>query len=116
MKNLPTDLLRTFVTVVDQGGFTHAGHLLGRSQPAISLQIKRLEELAQCQLMQREANLQLTEQGEILLGFARQIISLNDAALTRLTRNQVSGEVRLGIPSDFEVSFLKESEYLFSVL
>jgi hypothetical protein len=45
MKNLPMDLLRTFVTITDLGGFTQAGEALGRSQPAISLQIKRLEEM-----------------------------------------------------------------------
>ncbi|WP_373419413.1 helix-turn-helix domain-containing protein [Salinicola salarius] len=42
---MPTDLLRTFVTIKDLGGFTSAGELLGRSQPAISLQVKKLEEL-----------------------------------------------------------------------
>ncbi|WP_218155444.1 helix-turn-helix domain-containing protein [Modicisalibacter xianhensis] len=45
MKNIPTDLLRTFVTIKDLGGFTSAGELLGRSQPAISLQVKKLEEI-----------------------------------------------------------------------
>ena len=43
--NLPTDLLRTFITVADLGGYTRAGEALNRTQPAISLQMKRLEEL-----------------------------------------------------------------------
>lgn len=106
MKNLPTELLRTFVTVVDRGGFTQAGMILGRTQPAISLQIKRLEELVEAPLMQRDKHLQITEQGETLLSFARQILTLNDAAFTRIHRQQVSGQVRLGIPNDFEVSYL----------
>ena len=106
MKNLPTELLRTFVTVIDRGGFTQAGLILGRTQPAISLQVKRLEELVDAPLLHRDKHLQVTEQGEILLGFARQMLALNDAAFTRIHKQQVSGQVRLGIPNDFEVSYL----------
>ena len=106
MKNLPTELLRTFVTVIDRGGFAQAGLILGRTQPAISLQVKRLEELVDVPLLHRDKHLQVTEQGEILLGFARQMLALNDAAFTRIHKQQVSGQVRLGIPNDFEVSYL----------
>ena len=45
MKHLPVDVLRSFVTIVELGGYTQAGDVLGRSQPAISLQIKKLEEI-----------------------------------------------------------------------
>ncbi|MDP6969763.1 MAG: LysR substrate-binding domain-containing protein [Gammaproteobacteria bacterium] len=106
MKNIPTELLRTFVTVIDRGGFTQAGQILGRTQPAISLQIKRLEELVDAPLLHRDKHLQVTEQGEMLLHFARQMLTLNDAAFTRIHKQQVSGQVRLGIPNDFEVSYL----------
>ncbi|MBT3436398.1 MAG: LysR family transcriptional regulator [Oceanospirillaceae bacterium] len=106
MKNIPTELLRTFVTIVNLGGFTQAGDVLGRSQPAISLQVKRLEELLNCRLFQRNNGLQVTEDGEILLDFAQRILDLNDTAVARLSKSQVSGQVRLGIPNDFEVSFL----------
>lgn len=106
MKNLPMDLLRTFVTIKDLGGFTQAGEVLGRSQPAVSLQIKRLEEVADAQLFNRAEGLKLTEEGQMLYSYARKILELNDAAVSRLTTPTISGAVRLGIPNDFEVSFL----------
>lgn len=114
MKNLPTDLLRTFVTVTDLGGFTQAGELLGRSQPAISLQIKRLEELVNVQLFNRAGGMKLTEEGQMLYNYSRKILELNDAAVSRLTVPAVSGSVRLGIPNDFEVSFLPMTLSKFS--
>ncbi|MFT5719941.1 MAG: DNA-binding transcriptional LysR family regulator [Motiliproteus sp.] len=106
MKNLPMDLLRTFVAIKDLGGFTLAGEMLGRSQPAISLQIKRLEEMIDVQLLNRAGGMKLTEEGKILYTYARQILELNDTAISRLTIPSVSGSVTLGIPNDFEVSFL----------
>ena len=106
MKNIPTELLRTFTTIVDLGGFTLAGALLGRSQPAISLQVKRLEGLLGITVFQRNNGLQVTEEGEVLLGFARRMLDINDSAVTRLAKSRISGQVRLGIPNDFEVSFL----------
>ncbi|WP_372740481.1 LysR substrate-binding domain-containing protein [Neptunomonas sp.] len=106
MKNIPMDLLRTFTTINDLGGFTQAGGLLGRSQPAISLQIKRLEEMLDVQLFNRAGGLQLTEDGHILYSSARKILEINDAVVSRLSTPDVSGTVRLGTPNDFEVSFL----------
>lgn len=110
MKNLPMELLRTFVAVVELGGFTHAGELLGRSQPAISLQIKRLETLLAGPLFQRVAGqrLGLTETGEVLLEYARQILLLNDEVFSRLLKPKVSGCVRIGLPNEFAVSLLPE--------
>ncbi len=106
MKNLPTDLLRTFVTINQLGGFTQAGERLGRSQPAVSLQMKRLEELLDAKLFNRGQGLQLTEEGQLLLSCAQKMLELNDALISRLGTPRVSGSVRLGIPNDFEVSFL----------
>ncbi|UTW12647.1 LysR substrate-binding domain-containing protein [Marinobacterium rhizophilum] len=114
MKNLPTDLLRTFVTINDLGGFTQAGEVLGRSQPAVSLQVKRLEELVAVQLFNRAQGLRLTEEGQMLYGYARKILDLNDTAVSRLMTPAVSGSVRLGIPNDFEVSFLPMTLSKFS--
>lgn len=114
MKNIPTELLRTFVTIADAGGFSLAGAILGRSQPAISLQVKRLEELLESTLFQRNNGLQVTEEGEILLGFARRILEINDSAVNRLAKSSISGKVRLGIPNDFEVSFLPKLLNQFS--
>lgn len=114
MKNLPTDLLRTFVTINQLGGFTPTGERLGRSQPAISLQIKRLEELLGIQLFHRSGGLQLTEEGQWLLSYAQKMLDLNDAIVSRLSMPKVSGTVRLGIPNDFEVSFLATTLGRFS--
>ncbi|MEZ5581936.1 MAG: LysR family transcriptional regulator [Candidatus Competibacteraceae bacterium] len=110
MKNLPMDLLRTFVTVVDLGGFTHAGALLGRSQPAVSLQIKRLEEIIATPLFQRTTGQRLrpTETGEFVLDYARQILLLNDEVFSRLIKPKVAGCVRIGLPNEFAVSLLPE--------
>ena len=109
MRNIPTDLLRTFVTVVDLGGFTSASEALGRSQPAISLQIKRLEDLLQTQLFLRTGHTpQMSEEGKTLLEYARQILYLNDDAIIRLSKSSVSGTIKLGIPDEFSLSFLPE--------
>lgn len=107
MKNLPTDLLRTFATIAELGGFTPAGEALGRSQPAISLQVKRLEAIVGQQLIHRGSGpLQLSPSGDSLLGYARQILALNDLALAQLTDSPVSGKIRFGIPSEFASSLM----------
>ncbi|MEM7193699.1 MAG: LysR substrate-binding domain-containing protein [Pseudomonadota bacterium] len=107
MKNLPTDLLRAFVTVVRENGFSSAGKKLGRSQPAVSLQINRLEELVGTPLMvRRSRSFTLTEEGEMLLGYASRILKLNDEVLLKLSRPDVRGKVRLGIPHEFAISYL----------
>ena len=68
LTNLPTDLLRTFIAVVELGGHSRAGAHLGRSQPAISLQIRRLEELVRAPLLSQEGRtIQPTPAGESLL-------------------------------------------------
>ena len=107
MRNIPMDLLRSFVTVVEMGGFTVAGQLLGRSQPAISLQIKRLEELIDSQLFFRGGSqLELTLAGDRMLAYARQILALNDEALAELTQPTITGRIRFGIPSEFATTLL----------
>jgi len=107
MKNLPTDVLRTFVTVVQIDGFTQAGELLGRSQPAISLQIKKLEAIIGQPLLARSGtNLELTQSGQVLYDYARKILNLNDEALGLLDNASISGKVKLGIPSEFATTLL----------
>jgi len=107
MKNLPTDLLRTFVSVAQLGSFTKAGELLGRSQPAISLQISRLEELASNPLLSRSGqSMELTDAGRILYKAAQQMLSINDQVLGQLDPDTITGKVRLGIPSEFATTLL----------
>ncbi|MCE8038734.1 LysR family transcriptional regulator [Halomonas sp. MCCC 1A11062] len=109
MTNIPTDLLRTFVTIKDLGGFTSAGEFLGRSQPAISLQIKKLEEILNTKIFLRGASLELTEDGEYLYEAARQMLEINDQIIAKVRGENVSGKVRLGIPNDFELVFLPKA-------
>lgn len=106
MKNIPTELLRTFVTIKDLGGFTSAGKLLGRSQPAISLQIKKLEELLNTKIFLRGTSLELTGDGEYLYQTAKKILEINDNIIAKIGSDTVTGRVRLGIPSDFELAFI----------
>ena len=102
MRNIPTDILRAFVTIIDLRGYTRAGDRLGRSQPAISLQMKRLQELLGVSLFDKDGNdTQLTEAGEIVAGYARRILALNDEMMLRISSRNSSGKLRLGIPNDY---------------
>ncbi len=106
--NLPTDLLRTLVTVIDLGGFTRAGEALGRTQPAISLQIRRLEDLVGVKLISMLGKTpKLTPEGEVLSLYARQILSLNDEAIGNFRRNRDTRVIRVGLPTDYSAAFLQ---------
>ncbi len=108
--NLPTDLLRAFVSVIDLGGYTRAADALGRTQPAISLQMKRLEELLDAKLLSHEGReLKLTEEGEALAVYARQLLRLNDEAVAKLKGRSAKGQIRVGLPTDFSVAFLQDA-------
>lgn len=107
MKNISTDSLRTLITVVEVGGFAKAGDLLGLSQPAVSLQIKRLEDLLGHKLFKKQGQRQvLNHYGEVLLPMAKQMLLTNDSILQQFTNESVTGKVRLGIPSEFAVRIL----------
>lgn len=109
-KNIPTDLLRSFVTVVDLGGFTKAANALGRTQPAVSLQIRRLEELLQTKLIRTTGRqFRLTDDGVALGPYARQLLRLNDDILAHFADAALAGWIRVGVPTDFSHSFLLEA-------
>ena len=109
MKNIPTDLMRSFIKVIDGGNFTRAAELVGRTQSAISLQIKRLEEGIGVRLFQRDAhNLHLTVQGHAFAQYARRMLALNDEVLALMQSPAVSGRVRLGTPSEYTDSLLPQ--------
>jgi DNA-binding transcriptional LysR family regulator len=106
---LDNDLLRVFATVVDHGGFTAAAAVLHRSQAAISLQIKRLEESTRAVLLhQPRQPLRLTDDGKILLDYARRMIALNDEAFSSLSSSRVTGKIRIGSINDYSVNVLPE--------
>lgn len=102
MHDFDLDLLRTFVHVVDCGGFTRAGERVHRTQSTISQQIKRLEDSVGRPLLVRQGRtVELTEAGETLIGYARRMLALQDEAQTLLVRRDAAEIVRLGIPEDF---------------
>jgi len=101
------DLLRSFVSVAQLNSITKAGELLGRSQPAITLQMQRLEELVDETLLVRNGkNMDLSEAGDRLYEYANQILSLNDLAVSEFSKSAVTGKIRLGIPSEFATVLL----------
>ncbi|MDN3379924.1 MULTISPECIES: LysR family transcriptional regulator [unclassified Pseudoalteromonas] len=107
MKNISTDGLRTLITVVEVGGFAKAGELLGLSQPAVSLQIKRLEDMLGHKLFKKQGQRQVLNQyGELLLPMAKHMLLQNDSILQLFTKENVTGKVRLGIPSEFAARIL----------
>jgi DNA-binding transcriptional LysR family regulator len=110
LTNLPTDLLRTFIAVVELGGHSKAGAVLGRSQPAISLQIRRLEELVRTPLLSQEGRaIHPTPAGEALLSYAREMVRINDEAVRYFHRSDIAGVLRIGLPTDYAVAFLQNT-------
>lgn len=106
---LDIDLLRSFVSVVDAGGFTRAGERVHRTQSTVSQQIKRLEDMVGRPLLQRNGKqATLTEEGERLISYARRILVLEQEARDVVSRPASEGVVRLGIPEDFAAYRLPE--------
>jgi len=106
-RNLDLDLLRSFVTIAETGSFTRTAELVGRTQSAVSLQVKRLEDLTGHPLLLRgPRQLSLTPAGERMLGNARRMLRYNDHLLAELSEPDLSGKVRLGVPEDFATAHL----------
>ena len=100
--NLDLDLLRTLAAVADTGSFTAAAAVVARTQSAVSMQVKRLEEAVGRRVVERSSRaLALTQDGEILLGYARRMLALNDESMQRLARPPLEGRVRLGVTEYF---------------
>src|SRR5919108_1308161 len=96
--DLDSDLLRCFVAVADTRGFTAAGERIGLSQSGISVRIRNLEARLGRRLLDRSSrSVELTEDGELFLGYARRMIDLNDEAVGRLRAGSAEGRLRLGI-------------------
>lgn len=99
---LDLELLRSFVSVVEAGGFTRAGTRVHRTQSTVSQQIKRLEEDVGQVLLHRDGkDVRPTEAGERLLSYARRLLSLAEEARDVLRQPDGEGAIRLGIPEDF---------------
>src|SRR5271165_2938 len=102
MRSIPVDVLRAFVAVVEARGFTRAAEELGRSQPTISLQVKRLEELVEAPLFEKTARFGLTEVGGICFDYGKRLLRLHDDMLDEVSRRRTSGAMfRVGVASEF---------------
>ena len=106
---LDLDLLRSFVSVVDAGGFTRAGERVHRTQSTVSQQIRRLEASCGRPLLNRNGKqVGLTEEGERLLSYARRILALAEEAHHVVAQPIGEGIVRLGLPEDFAANRLAQ--------
>lgn len=102
MTNIPTELLRTLIAVVDLRSFTKAAHSLGVTQPAVSAQIKRLQALLNCDLLDKSApGVSLTPIGEHIVTQARRLLSINDKILDLAEPAEGTRTLRFGLPGDF---------------
>jgi DNA-binding transcriptional LysR family regulator len=100
--NLDIDLLRSFTAVADTGSFTAAAAVVARTQSAVSMQIKRLEETVGRRILERSSRaLSLTRDGELLLQDARKLLALHDESLQRIAQPPVAGSIRLGVTEYF---------------
>lgn len=106
---LDLELLRSFVSVADTGGFTRAGERVHRTQSTVSQQIRRLEETLGYPLLHRNGKQATpTEQGERLLSYSRRLLALEQEARHVLAQPTGDGVIRLGIPEDFAAYRLAE--------
>ena len=106
---LDTDQLRSFLAIVDSGSFTKAAERVHKTQSAVSMHIRRLEEQLGCALFVKQGRgAKLTVEGENLIDFARRIIQVEAGAVAALSRRGLRGSARLGIPDDYAEAFLAE--------
>ena len=101
MRNLDLTSLRSFVAVVESGVVTRAAKAVNKSQSAVSMQLKRLEDLLGVALHERRGRQNvLTEAGDQLLVDAKRMVALNDEVFARMTDHAFKGKIALGVPSD----------------
>lgn len=112
---LDVDQLRSFVAIADTGSFTRAAEIVHRTQSAVSMQMKRLEERLGRSIFERDGRAsRLTDDGEKLLEFARRIVRLNGECVASFAENELVGRVRFGLPDDYADRYLPEILASFS--
>jgi DNA-binding transcriptional LysR family regulator len=112
---LDLDQLQTFIMIADTGSFTRAADEVHRTQSAVSMQMRRLEERIGKPLFEKEGRLnKLSEEGERLLGYARRMIHLNRETLSAFDDARLEGVIRIGTPDDYADRFLPEIMARFS--
>ncbi|RWO59088.1 LysR substrate-binding domain-containing protein [Mesorhizobium sp.] len=99
---LDLDVLRTFVAIAETGSFTTAASAVFRTPSAVSMQIKKLEDILGRSVFARDArSVTLTTDGEMLLGYARRLLSINREVVSKFIIPDIDGVVRLGSPDDY---------------
>ena len=112
---LDVDQLRTFIAIADAGSFTRAADAVHKTQSAVSMQMKKLEERLGKPIFERDGRAsRLTDEGERLLDYARRIVKLNMEALSSFADAELAGRVRLGVPDDYADRYLPEILARFS--
>jgi DNA-binding transcriptional LysR family regulator len=112
---LDIDQLRTFVAIADTGSFTKAAEIVHKTQSAVSMQMKRLEERIGRTIFERDGRAsKLSEDGERLLDYARRIVRLNGECIASFCDAELTGRVRLGVPDDYADRYLPEILARFS--
>src|SRR5438270_7923662 len=113
---LDVDPLRTFLAIIETGSFTRAADAVHKTQSAVSMQMKRLEERLERPIFARDGRAsKLTEDGERLLDYARRIVKLNIETIAAFSDAELSGRVRLGVPDDYADRYLPEIMARFSL-
>jgi DNA-binding transcriptional LysR family regulator len=112
---IDVDQLRTFIAIAETGSFTRAADVVHKTQSAVSMQMKRLEERLGRPIFSRDGRAsKLTEDGERLLAYARRIVKLNIETLAAFSDAELTGRVRLGVPDDYADRYLPEIMARFS--
>jgi DNA-binding transcriptional LysR family regulator len=112
---IDVDQLRTFIAIAECGSFTRAAETVNKTQSAVSMQMKRLEERLGREIFTRDGRAsKLTEDGQRLLDYARRIIKLNMETVAAFSDTGLSGRVRLGVPDDYADRYLPEIMARFS--
>ena len=112
---LDIDQLRTFIAIAETGSFTKAAEVVNKTQSAVSMQMKRLEERIERPIFARDGRAsKLTEDGSRLLDYARRIVKLNVETMAAFSDAALSGRVRLGVPDDYADRYLPEIMARFS--
>ncbi|MGA0532330.1 LysR substrate-binding domain-containing protein [Hansschlegelia sp. KR7-227] len=112
---LDVDQLKTFLAIVDTGSFTRAADVVHKTQSAVSMQMKRLEERVGRPVFARDGRgVRLSEDGERLLDYARRIVHISREAVSAFAEDALTGRVRLGLPDDYAERYLPEILARFS--
>jgi DNA-binding transcriptional LysR family regulator len=112
---LDIDQLRSFIAIAETGSFTKAAEVVNKTQSAVSMQMKRLEERLERSIFARDGRAsKLTEDGVRLLDYARRLVKLNIETVAAFSDAALSGRVRLGVPDDYADRYLPEIMARFS--